>query len=381
MKKILSLLLSLTIYSNCYAQQSSAFLDKKMLGEAPHQGQLQTCVRWSLLYGMLSYHHNIKLKNLKPTFFNPCYNLKKQCNDLLYICDLLKSINNDGLLDTSSLATCNCTDKILSKKIDKYYNSNLITVKSFDVKKIDFILTELKEEISKKNHGFVLCYSSKYDPNADDTIKDYHVQTFTKSSFGDKDLYKHAIFCIGYDNNKQMPNNAKGGFLFRDSDLRDKHEGEVWISYDELKKGFVEEVFLYNDQMDGVVFDKTKHKVCLPNKNYGTSKNRPWWLGCPAPTWKLKKKYYFTEHFGFRVTVLKLRLALGAKATIGILNQKNKRLYSFDLRPMENVVFSVNNKTYQFFYKNKSFKKGFKLYPEINYYIKRYDCSTSIPYN
>ncbi len=382
----LSLILFLTVtFINSYAQ-SKAFLDSALLGKAPSQGGLSTCLKWSLLYGMLSYHHNTKSKSTKPTYFSPCYNLNTKCEDLLNICDLLKSINNDGLLYSPPLFSCECSGKSISSNIERFYNSNLITLQQFNRENplSDSNLVALKKEISQKKYGFVLCYTVKNDPNQDIIMEGgYHAQKFLKSSLLDqKKPYKHAIFCIGYDDSKLMPNQMKGGFLFRDSDWRTRHNGEVWISYDELKKGFVDEIFLYNKQLEGEKFDK-KSPLCSKYK-HGSSADKTWWLGKPAISLKkgFKIRYYFTEHHNFRITVLKLPYILGNKATIGILNRQNERLYSFALYPKQSAIFSVNDTVYQFFYDKKSFKRGNnKIYPEINYRLETYDCSKSIPYN
>lgn len=380
MKKYLSTLLILTIYTNCYAQ-SSSFLNSNKLGKAPYQASTQTCVGWSLIYGMLSYHHN-NLTNDKPlSYFNPCYNFQSKCDKNGYICDILKSINNDGLLKTPPLFTCQCTIKpIQAININKTYNSNLIAIRLFNGESRPLNLDELKQEISLKKHGFVLCYAAKYNENNDTLLGDYYVQTLKRPSIGDNQPYLHAIFCIGYDDKKAMLNGSKGGFLFRDSDWRGKHKGEIWIAYDDLKKGLVNQIFFFNDEREGIKFDRTKDKICSHYKNYGSVKNRLWWLGKPAFSLKRRKKiYYFTNHMGFKVSLLKLHI-MGNKASIGILNNDNKRLYSFNIKPNQSVVFSVDSVNYKFYYAKKTFKNGVNFYPEINYTIEPYECS-SIPFN
>ena len=360
MKKHLILFILLFSDVKSFAQKKSnqAFLDSNILGKSPCQGKTKTCLGWALLYGFYSYEYNLQNVNRTSSIhFNPYFNYQNiDCTEKgTNIEALLTSIDKKGI-SQSIESDMFCPQTCMSIETNKNIIKNSIISKSifrnFISKDNKIILSDLKQFI-KKEKGFVIIYSSNGDNNNDSfSGRDY----WQKLVSGNR--YRHAVFGIGYDDNKQA-------FLFSDSDWRgSKHRGEVWIKYTDIQNtNIIEQVISYNDSKN-ISFEAKNPKF---EENTGSYNKKDWWLSKSIKFFK-RYKYYYTQHGNFRLTLLKFPFFLTRKAVVGVLNSKNQKIYSFGIKPKQSVVFTVNGQSYKFTYTKKTRGKGKnKLYPEINY--------------
>ncbi len=346
---------------NCFSQ-TSYYLDTTLLGK-PKWQDCSNCLGWSLIYGLLSYDQNIK--NNSKIYFDPIYNYKKfEKEEGISFIDLRKSIVNIGLnplpLNNENI---NCYEDNPNHNPHKIYDQN-----DFDYDVPNITLDYLKEKVKKG--GFVLLYQN-YDiknsiVNINPNIK---LQLFKKN--GNDPPYNHAIFCIGFDNNLSL-NNNKGAFKFRDTDFKNNgmHRGEIWISYNDFKKGnnfWIKYLISLNsdNNLVGII------SYNFENFQTGEVSKSEFWLGKPLFTFKNKKvKYYFNQHDGFKISVLSLNY-IGTKAKIAVLSEEKEIIYAKKIKEGQAFQFAVGNSNYILKYARKTFWRGkMNWYPEINYKIE-----------